>query len=134
MNAPQLHHFARRLARWVLALMLLAALAPAISRALVPSESVGGEWLELCTSQGTQAVFVALDGAHDPGPGEPPGAHLLDHCGHCSLAAERFAPLIPSLPLLSVLGGHKPFCSWPVLVWFSQTAPRPAARGPPFLN
>ena len=134
MNAPQFHHFARRLARWVLALMLLAALAPAISRALVPSQNSEGEWLELCTSQGTQAVFVARDGAHDPGPGEPAGVHLLDHCGHCSLAAERFAPLIPSLPVLAVLGGHRPLCSWTVQGWASQAAPRAAARGPPLLN
>ena len=58
-----------------------------------------------------------------------PGA--LDLCGHCTLAAERFAPLLPSWPVLAAV-----VASWPTPFFFSTDlrsaeAPRAAARGPP---
>jgi Protein of unknown function (DUF2946) len=126
------HRLSRRLSGWLLAALLLATLAPAISRALAAGPPQDGQdWVELCTSQGMQWV-LANDLAGDPvaGPdGEHPGA--LDRCGHCTLAAERFAPLLPSWPVLAAV-----VSSWPTPVFVSTEprsaeAPRAAARGPP---
>ncbi|WP_066255844.1 DUF2946 family protein [Hydrogenophaga flava] len=126
------HHLARRLSCWLLAALVLATLAPAVSRALAAGPPQDGQdWVELCTEQGMQWV-LANDLAGDPvaGPdGERPGA--LDLCGHCTLAAERFAPLLPSWPVLAEV-----VASWPTPFFVSTDlrsaeAPRAAARGPP---
>jgi len=126
------HHLSRRLSGWLLAALLLATLAPAVSRALAAGPPQDGQdWVELCTEQGMQWV-LANDLTGDPvtGPdGERPGA--LDLCGHCTLAAERFAPLLPSWPVLAAV-----VASWPTPFFFSTDlrsaeAPRAAARGPP---
>jgi hypothetical protein len=130
-----LRPWAQRLARWLLVALLLATLAPGISRALSavagvpPDARPGTHWVELCTSQGMQWVRVdrvparAGSGVPDPEP--------LDRCGHCTLAAERFAPLMLELPVVPVVAGH-----WAV-PFFAATpgveAPLRAAlaRGPP---
>jgi hypothetical protein len=120
------------LARWLLAALVLATLAPGISRALAGSApSDGARWVELCTSQGMQWVQVGEENvdAETAPDGERPLA--LDLCGHCTLAAERFAPLLPIWPVPAVV-----VASWSTPV-FSSTdfrsaeAPRAAARGPP---
>ena len=126
------HHLARRLSGWLLAALLLATLAPAVSRALAAGPPQDGQdRVELCTAQGMQWVLASELG-RDPaaGPdGERPGA--LDLCGHCTLAAERFAPLLPSWPVLAAVVAR-----WPTPFFFSTDlrsaeAPRAAARGPP---
>lgn len=123
----------RALARGLLAAMLLAVLAPAVSRALA-STRVAGDWVELCTSQGMRWVPWTAQGAET----EPVGAdnllHALDHCGHCALATERFAPLLPSLPVLPQAVG-----AWGLPLYQAATphaldAPSPGARGPPLLS
>ncbi len=133
-----LRPWARRLARWLLVALLLATLAPGISRALsvaagAPSDARPGEhWVELCTSEGMQWVPVDLSA---PRAGsDVPDPESLDRCGHCTLAAERFAPLIPDLPVLPVLAGV-----WAVPVFAATPgvdAPLRAAlaRGPPLLG
>lgn len=127
------HHLARRLSGWLLAALLLATLAPAISRALaVEPPQDGQDWVELCTAQGMQWVLASEpngDPAAGPDSNGRPGA--LDLCGHCTLAAERFAPLLPSWPVLAAV-----VASWPTPFFFSTDlrsaeAPRAAARGPP---
>jgi hypothetical protein len=126
------HRLARRLSGGLLAALLLATLAPAVSRALAAGPPQDGQdWVELCTAQGMQWVLASELG-RDPaaGPdGERPGA--LDLCGHCTLAAERFAPLLPGWPALPAV-----VASWPTPFFFSTDlrsaeAPRAAARGPP---
>ena len=127
------HHLARRLSGWLLAALLLATLAPAVSRALAAEPPQDGQdWVELCTAQGMQWV-LASEPNGDPAAGLDsngrPGA--LDLCGHCTLAAERFAPLLPSWPVLAAV-----VASWPTPFFFSTDlrsaeAPRAAARGPP---
>jgi hypothetical protein len=123
----------RALARCLLAAMLLAVLAPAISRALA-STRVAGDWVELCTSQGMRWAQLAAEGAAN----EPASAndllHALDSCGHCALTGERFAPLQPSLPVLLQADG-----AWGVPLHRAATqrtldAPSPGARGPPLLS
>lgn len=123
----------RALARGLLAAMLLAMLAPAISRARA-SVRVAGEWVELCTSQGMRWVQLTIEGAE----AEPVSAsdllHALDNCGHCALTAERFAPLLPSFPALTpslgVWGVPQHRAAMPLCL----DAPSPGARDPPLLS
>lgn len=126
------HRLSRRLSGWLLAALALAALAPAVSRALAAGPSQEGQdWVELCTTQGMQWVR-ADDPNGDPAAGPGSGrSDALDLCGHCTLAAERFAPLLPRWPVLSVV-----VASWPVPAFQaanrrSAEAPRAIARGPP---
>lgn len=127
------HRLSRRLSGGLLAALLLATLAPAISRALAAGPPQDGQdWVELCTSQGMQWVLASElngDPAAEPDSSGRPGA--LDLCGHCTLAAERFAPLLPSWPVLAAV-----VASWPTPFFLSTDlrsaeAPRAAARGPP---
>lgn len=133
-----LRPWARRLARWLLVALWLATLAPGISRALseaapeAPGARPGAHWVELCTSQGMQ--WVKVDLATLRAGSDVPDPESLDRCGHCTLAAERFAPLIPDLPVLPVLAGV-----WAVPVFAATQgvdAPLRAAlaRGPPLLG
>lgn len=122
----------RFLARGLLAAMLLAVLAPAISRGLASTRGVG-DWVEICTSGGMRWVQVEA-----PGTGADPLSaddllHALDHCGHCGLAAERFAPLLPTLPVVASLHPHWPTPRHTASAPASRVAPSPAARGPPLL-
>lgn len=115
-------------ARWLLALMLLATLAPTVSRALAASHDPAG-WMELCTSTGTRWVQVGEDKGHDQAPA--PGGQVLDACGYCVLASERFAPMLPDLP--AVLA-HAPVWVAPAFLAPAlpdPDAPRHAARDPP---
>jgi hypothetical protein len=122
----------RLLTRGLLAAMLLAVLAPAVSRVLARSR-VAGDWVEICTLQGMQWVQLTEQGI----PAEPEHSsaqHALDPCGHCTLTAERFAPLLPSPP--TVPAGDGAWASPAYLAAASPvlTAPSPGARGPPLLS
>lgn len=129
-----LRPWAHRLARWLLLALLLATLAPGISRALsaggLHGAQPGEHWVALCTSVGTQ--WVRVDLGHEAGDLDPdPGS--LDRCGHCTLAAERFAPLSPHRPALPPTLGE-PVAPPPLAVLFPVfSAPVPGARGPPLL-
>lgn len=122
------HLLARRWSGWLLAALLLGTLAPGVSRTL--SAAASGDWVALCTSQGMQWVQMAPD-APDAGVADP---DALDRCGHCTLAAERFAPLIPDQPVLPAIQGN-----WPIPAFVARAgvqAPLRAAlaRGPPLLG
>jgi hypothetical protein len=136
LTAPRWNAIARRLARWLVWAMLLAALAPAVSRALASTRAEGpGGWVELCTAQGLQRVAlpIASGAGGETVQGDLKDHLSLDHCGYCLLAAERFAPLIPAWAALPIdPGAHaapEPLDFLPAL----RPALRPAARGPPFL-
>lgn len=122
------HLLARRWSGWLLAALLLATLAPGISRAL--SAAPGPHWVELCTSQGMQQVLVDA-GLPETGDTDP---DALDRCGHCTLAAERFAPLIPDLPVLPAVLGHWPVPAFAATAGIAFPARTPLARGPPLLG
>ena len=134
-SANGLRPWAQRLARWLLMAMCLATLAPAVSRVLVSGPPGDGqEWVELCTSQGMQWVRVAELGPSRSDRSAPADSGPLDRCGHCTLAAERFAPLLPSIPTLttSALPWASPhFFGVETL---SAELPRAHARGPPHLS
>lgn len=130
LSLPTWHRLARRASCWLLALLLLATLAPAVSRALGkgPAEAGAGDrWAPLCTSEGMQWVQV------DPGLSgdDMPSPEALDLCGFCTLAAERFAPLIPEPPALPVLAGSWPVPSFVAASGGSAPVRAALARGPP---
>lgn len=125
----------RRIAHGLAFAMLLATLAPAVSRTLASWRAPGqGDWVEVCSSQGMQWVQVDAGTVGNQGgvPSQDPEA--MDLCGHCTLAAERFAPLIPAMPVVATQAGHWPHPLFVARVWASRSAPSPSARGPPFLT
>jgi hypothetical protein len=120
----------RNLVRGLLVAMLLALLAPTISRALASTRGAG-DWVEVCSAQGMQWVQLAADG--EPlTPADP--QHAFDHCGHCVLTAERFAPMLPSMPVLQADTGKWAAPIYRAFKPFARTAPSPGARGPPLLS
>ncbi|MDQ7744904.1 DUF2946 family protein [Hydrogenophaga pseudoflava] len=132
MNLLSWHHLSRRLSGGLVAALMLATLAPAVSRAVasgVPQDRLN--WVALCTAQGMQWVLASELGRGPAATPDSVGATALDLCGHCTLAAERFAPLLPGKPLTAA---GTP--GWPT-PWFLSTelrsaeAPCAAARGPP---
>lgn len=140
MNRRGWHTLARRLAHWVTALMLLSALAPALSRALAVEAggpphpaSPGSTWVEVCGPGGIRWVAVA---AADAGSGGPvrhglPHAAALDHCALCGLSLDRCLPdptLDPLVPLAALLAVALPGVPTPPPR--RAAGPRPA-RGPP---
>ena len=125
----------RRIAHGLAFAMLLATLAPAVSRTLASWRAPGqGDWVEVCSSQGMQWVQVDAGAVGNQGdvPSQDPEA--MDLCGHCTLAAERFAPLIPAMPVVATQAGHWPHPLFVARVWASRAAPSPSARGPPLLT
>ena len=123
--------FLRWLARWLLGAMLLATLAPAVSRTLTATREAG-DWVEICTAQGMRWAQLR-GGPADAGPADLGEGLLqaLDRCGHCALSAERFAPLLPSVPSVAVFEGAWPSPSHTETGDHSLTALCPSARGPP---
>jgi hypothetical protein len=125
----------RRIAHGLAFAMLLATLAPAVSRTLASWRAPGqGDWVEVCSSQGMQWVQVDAGAVGNQGdvPSQDPEA--MDLCGHCTLAAERFAPLIPTMPVVATEAGHWPPPLFVARAWASRSAPSPSARGPPLLT
>ena len=142
--------FSHAFARWVLALMLLAALAPAVSRAMgvqaggsPPPGQSGVDWIEICGPSGVR--WIALGGADtlsvattaESTENTPlPSAHaaVLDHCALCSLGVDRCLP-VDIAPLDASARG-------PLVQPTTHPAPRlpdrpharPRATGPPFLS
>lgn len=112
--------------------MLLATLAPAISRTLASTRGVG-DWVEVCS--GTSMRWVQLGAAVDGAESDDPSRStlVLDDCGHCLLAADRFAPLIPSLPVFGAANSPWPTPPYRGLSAMAASAPSPGARGPPLL-
>lgn len=126
-------HLMRALARGLLAAMLLAVLAPAVSRALASTRGAG-DWVELCTPQGMHWMqLTAVGSATEPASADAL-LHALDRCGHCTLATERFAPLLPTLPAPPLTDLHWAVPAHQATTGHDRDAPCPGARGPPLLS
>lgn len=125
----------RWLARWLLGAMLLAVLAPAVSRTLAAS-SQAGDWVEICTPQGMRWAQVGVDAsASKSASGHDEGLlHALDRCGHCTLASDRFAPLLPAVPTVASDEGPVSLPGHVRRAIRATHALSPSARGPPLLN
>jgi hypothetical protein len=117
----------RWLARGLLAAMVLAVLAPSVSRVLMAGRTAG-DWVQVCTAQGM--TWVQLDDRQDLANADDSLA-MHDLCGHCVLTADRFAPLMPTLPAWHPpVGGIARSASLGRAGVASPAMP-PLARGPP---
>lgn len=128
--SPKLLHW---LTRWLVGAMLLATLAPGISRSLASTRGAG-DWVEVCSGTGIRWVQMgaAVDGVETDDLTR--SALTLDNCGHCLLSADRFAPLIPSLPVFLAAASLWPTPPYRGLTPIVASAPSPGARGPPLLS
>lgn len=107
----------RRLSLWLLCAMLLAALAPTVSRARAWSQGGAVPWMAVCTTEGAQQTALNQQGDTPRDERSVPGAAMLDHCALCVLASDRMAPppnplswqaLPQAPPLLAQLHQHIP--------------------------
>lgn len=81
------------LAWWLLAVMLMGALAPTVSRARAAAQGTAGvTWMEVCTPQGMTQVAAQQDNS------TLPVTVVVDHCTLCVLGLDRLAP--PPQPLV----------------------------------
>ena len=116
------------LARWLLAVMLLGALAPTVSRALAASQGQRGvSWMEVCTGQGMQKVAV-------PDSKEAPDKNtvVVDHCPLCVLTLDRLAPPTQAF-VWQALPRAPPEQAARVLPFVAHARPWTAlSRAPPF--
>ncbi len=110
----------RRLAWVLLFTLVVAALAPGVSRALALAQGHLAPWSVVCSTPGDPAGAPARD-----------AVHLLEHCAWCSLHGDQLAPP----PVASAL--QHPLLQEAVPALFPQ-APRPLpvwataqARAPP---
>ncbi|WP_251373313.1 DUF2946 domain-containing protein [Janthinobacterium sp. JC611] len=98
--------FTRRFAAWIACFaILLAALAPSISRAVANAKQESGSgWAEICSVAGIRFVQVDDDGAADGKSGGK--AMQMEHCAFCSTHAGSVGlpPASPVLPLLVASG------------------------------
>jgi hypothetical protein len=136
--APQLGARGRAWVWMLIGLMLLATLAPAISRTLEHSKSMAERgWVEVCNAHGL--AWVKADGPEPsrltvPGVQSPLQASLaqqLDACGFCTVGIDRGTPP----PDFSHLGLSHPLPSaQPVVPFRVHRSPdgwATLARGPP---
>ncbi len=107
----------RRLSLWLLCAMLLAALAPTVSRARAWSQGSAVPWMAVCTTEGRLQAALNQQGAAPSDERSAPVAAMLDHCALCVLASDRMAPpptpltwqaLPQAPPLLAQLDQHIP--------------------------
>lgn len=124
----------RRLFAWMALLAItLAALAPTVSRALMPASGTAAAWVEVCSASGMQWVSLQTGDTTSQRPegSGAPGGSTLDACSYCVLAAERLAP--PPHPMAGP-GAHgravDPAAAAPAAVPLLAAAPV-RARGPP---
>ncbi|WP_302175686.1 DUF2946 family protein [uncultured Hydrogenophaga sp.] len=127
----------RRGTGWLLLALLLASLAPSISRALAPDAlsapggAPGAGWVEVCGPGGVRWVAVAEPAASTPDdpapPASAPGAwhgDALDHCAYCWSCVQAVAhPLLP--PAMPPAAAQQAF---------GPLEDRPAASPPAFFR
>lgn len=144
--------FTRALARWMALAMLLAALAPAVSRAMgthaaggPPPGQAGVDWIEICGPSGLrwvqlgkadagsdlQEIATASEAPAQPAPLLHPAA--MDHCALCGFSLDRCLPASDTLHL-TFTGpapiGHPSGRGLAPQAWLHA---RPSATGPPHL-
>jgi Protein of unknown function (DUF2946) len=97
----------RRLTAWIAALvMLMVALAPAISQAVGASDAKA--WIEVCSTAGSR--WIAADATPGDPPPQPSADHLLAHCPFCHIHVDQGvpAPANAQTLLLTGLGEARP--------------------------
>lgn len=109
--------------RLLAGLMLAMALLPGLSRAWAMTQ--GGDWVEICSAQGSRWVQVNDEG------GEPAFKPMAEHCAACQLQAQPLAPPPQALTwhVLPTLQAAPPLfylAPRPLAIWLSRQS-----RGPP---
>lgn len=124
----------RRWLAWLtLWAVVLAALAPTVSRALWSTSGGAVTWVEVCTAQGARWLPAPVSGPSAPDDETPAGAPSIDHCPLCVLVGERLAPPAPDVTVSAARVALPSPCPeatpWAVVrVWAYL---RPPSRGPP---
>lgn len=125
--------FHRKVVAWLgILAVLVAALAPTASRALLHNRMLPAALMALCTAQGIKVVDTG--DAREQAPIEHQRSRL-EHCPLCLLQAAGAAPLPAMMPVIAPAPG-KPvapaaflFAARPQFAWDSTRA-----RGPPALS
>ena len=82
----------QRFASWIATFaIVLAAVAPTVSQALVASGAMGSVWVEVCTAQGMRWVAIG-----DEAPADAPVEHCAGACAYCFTHAGSFG-LVPGV-------------------------------------
>jgi hypothetical protein len=119
-------HHARFVTRLLLGLMLAMALLPGLSRAWAATQ--GGDWVEICSAQGSRWVQV------DESDGDEPAFQpMAEHCAACQLQLQPLAPppqalVWQPLPTLQAAPPLFLLAPRPLAIWASRLS-----RGPPAL-
>jgi hypothetical protein len=133
----------RTLFSWIAILaILLNALMPAVSQALEHARVRNGssaEWIEVCSTQGTNWVRLAADGSlieqTSQKPADAPAATHEGHCLYCVTHAGSFGLLpdqfeaVPAWPVTFDLSPPRALIARSPRAWMA-----PAARAPPALG
>ena len=93
MNLPRTRRL-QRFASWIATFaIVLAAVAPTVSQALVASGAMGSAWVEVCTAEGMRWVAIG-----DETPTDAPAEHCVGVCAYCLTHAGSFglAPVLAS--------------------------------------
>jgi hypothetical protein len=115
---------------WVLLVAVLFAMAPTLGRVLAFAGVTGAQRMEICSTQGPQAL-VADSGKAAPGPAQEPAA-AQSHCPFCLHQADRLLALPARVP--EFLAVHSEQQEVPVRLAFfyaRQTSLWAPPRGPP---
>lgn len=126
---------ARRWVRGVWLALCMATLMPGVSRWLMHERgTMPWQMVEVCSTSGSHWVLHPDDGSRrDALRRGHPVSRFLDACDLCTLAADRFAPLVAAWQTTST--ERLPFALPELLFWagsvFSPVGS--PARGPPFL-
>ncbi len=84
--------FTSRLATWIAcAAMLMAALAPSITRAIGAGNTAQPLWATICSATGTRLMALDTSPLDDTGSSQRSKAHAAD-CGYCLLAGGLAPP------------------------------------------
>lgn len=116
---------------WTLLLAVLFVLAPTLGRALAFAGVAGAQRIEICTTQGPQALAPEQAQAA-ASQGGPESAPMQAHCPFCLHQADRWAPPPPLLPTLLVFqDGPQQLPTWQAFFYSDTTSLWAPPRGPP---
>lgn len=118
-----------RMIHWLACLaLLMAALAPTVSRVLAASDPVLMQ--EICSVDGLRRVVVDQD--QGTGSGDPATLLALDHCGYCTLAQHDPAVLPADVQNALATERHPAFpAAYAVVYAASRLLTGPPSHAPP---
>jgi hypothetical protein len=120
---------------WAVLVAVLFALAPTLTHALAFAVVAGAQRMDICTTQGPQALALDTAQAAESSDGQetaPTHASTQPHCPFCLHQADRCAPPPPLLPyLLTDQGGQQEIADRQAFFYFGKTSLWAPPRGPP---